>query len=158
MIGGQHRIEQAFGAARRFLGDGADFPIARPRNLAHIGGEFTQDHFQQRRFAGAVAADQTDAAARRQIGGRAGDDLAAGDADGDVVETQHGGGAPNVSGSSRPAARDVDVRRCRDQDRGGISNMAAQSAPDRASAESALTARRRHQSKVLAGCAPAINP
>ena len=75
--------------ARGFLRHRADFPVARPGHIAAVRRELAQDHLQQRGFARAVAADQADAAPGRHIGGGAGDDFAAGDADSDVVETQH---------------------------------------------------------------------
>ncbi len=97
-IGRQHRIEQAVGAARCFLRHRADLPLARPGHVAAVGRELTQDHLQQRGFARAVPADQADAAACGQIGGRAADDLAARDADSDVVEAQHDGSCPKTNG------------------------------------------------------------
>ena len=85
----QHRVEQAVSAAGCLLRHRADFPVARPGDLPAVGDELTQDHLEQRGFARAVPADKTDTAARGQIGGGSTDDLAAGDADGEIVETQH---------------------------------------------------------------------
>src|SRR5579862_8699733 len=51
-----------------------------------------QYQFQERRFAGAVAADKTDAAAGRQMRAGAGENFSAGNAVGDVFDRQHASG------------------------------------------------------------------
>ena len=74
LISRQHRVEQALGAARSFLRDRPNFPVARPGHLAAIRPEFPQDHLQQRGFTCAVPAYEADTAAHWKIGSSAGAD------------------------------------------------------------------------------------
>ena len=67
LVGGEHGGERIVGAARRFLGEKADAIAARQSDRAGIGLRRTADQRQQGRFAGAVAADQPDPAARRNL-------------------------------------------------------------------------------------------
>ncbi len=73
---------------RRLLLHPAKPGAGRQPDLAAIEGNIAGDGAQQRRLAGAVAADQADAAAGidRQVGGV--EQRSAGDADGDAVEDQ----------------------------------------------------------------------
>ena len=56
-----------------------------------IGLQLAGDQAQQRRLAGAVAADQGQARGGRHVQARALEQGAAGDAEGDVGEVEHGG-------------------------------------------------------------------
>jgi hypothetical protein len=88
-VGGEHGVERRHLARGRFLRD-----IADPRAAGHvrrpvIGFEQPGDDADHRRFTRAVAPDQADAAARRQRCGRAVEDDAPAEADGDAVEVEH---------------------------------------------------------------------
>ena len=62
-IGGEHRVQWSRGAARRLLRQIADARVARRLDRAAIRFDHPGDELQERRFAGAVAANETDAAA-----------------------------------------------------------------------------------------------
>ena len=79
------------GAARRFLRDIAEPGAARHLDRAVVGIELADEDFHQRRLAGAVAADQPDAAARRDRRRGAVEDRAAAEAHGDGVDGDHRG-------------------------------------------------------------------
>ena len=63
--GGEHGLERRRRAARRLLRHIADTRAGRGVDAALVGLIDPGDHFQQRRFPGAVAADQADAGFRR---------------------------------------------------------------------------------------------
>jgi hypothetical protein len=88
-IGGEHGLERAGGAARRFLCDVAQAATARHVDRAAIGLEHARDHAHQRGFSRPVAADQPDPPAWGQFGGRAVEDRAAAEAHGNIVEVEH---------------------------------------------------------------------
>ena len=67
-IGLQHGVEQAGIGAGRFLRHRAHAPGRGPADLAVIGMQLAQDHLEQGGLARAVAADQADAPAGRQVG------------------------------------------------------------------------------------------
>ena len=60
-IGLEHDFDQTIGAVGRFLGQRADTPARRDRDRPALDRELAADRPEQRRLAGAVAADQTDA-------------------------------------------------------------------------------------------------
>ncbi len=62
----QHRLERRGIAARRFLRHIADARPGRSIDAALIGLVKSGDHFEQRRFPGAVPADQADMGFGRQ--------------------------------------------------------------------------------------------
>ena len=88
----EHRVEQAHGGGGRFLRHAADAPAGRFCDFAQIGMKLVEDHLQQRGFARPVAAHQPHAPPRGQRSARALYDFPARNADGDVVDNQHGGG------------------------------------------------------------------
>ena len=92
LVGGEHGVEQGDRAARRFLRHRADAPVARPGHVALIGVQLAQNHFQQRRFARAVAPDKANAPPRGEAGRGPVQDFAPRDADDDVVNGEHLGG------------------------------------------------------------------
>ena len=89
-VGGEHPVEDAFLAARRLLRHVADARDARHGDRAHVGREVAGDDLQQRRLAGAVAADEADLVAGRNARGRPVEDRPALDAVAEVVDVQHG--------------------------------------------------------------------
>ncbi len=88
-VGFEHDIDKAFGTVRRFLREAADAPARRQFNRALLGRKLAGDHVKERRLAGAVAADQTDARAGRHARRGVFDERAAGNANGDVVDDEH---------------------------------------------------------------------
>ena len=58
-IGGQDGIDKADRTRRGLLGDGADAGALPEADGTAIGVKFVHDQFKQRRFAGAVASDQS---------------------------------------------------------------------------------------------------
>jgi hypothetical protein len=92
-IRSEHRVDQIGSAGWRFLGHRTDAPRRRYAGFPQIGMQLIEDQLQQCRFAGAVAADKSHAPTGGQACARALQDFAPGNADGDVVDDQHGGGA-----------------------------------------------------------------
>ena len=93
-------------------------PICAPagsRTLAGVGLQLARDQAQQRRLAGAVAADQAEPLVlpgRAAWHPRAGP---AGDPQGDVVEVEHGGRVDSMAGSAaqpRACRRPAAARQC----------------------------------------------
>ena len=80
-VGLEHDRDPAFGPVRRFLSQAADAPARRQCHGAVFGRELTADHFEQRRFTGAVASDQADARTGRDLHGALVDQKASGEAD-----------------------------------------------------------------------------
>jgi hypothetical protein len=60
-IGLEYDLDQALRSIRRFLRETADAPARRDRDGAALDRQFAADRGKQRRFAGAVATNQTDA-------------------------------------------------------------------------------------------------
>ena len=60
----QHGVQQRGVAGGRFLRDGRDARARGEADVAAVQRQFADDGAQQRGFAGAVAPDQADAAAR----------------------------------------------------------------------------------------------
>ena len=88
-VGLEHDFDQALRAVGRFLGKAAHAPARRDGDAAAFGGELAADGAKQRRFAGAVAADQPDARARRDLHRGVVDQKPPGKADGDVLDGKH---------------------------------------------------------------------
>ena len=89
-IGGQHRFEGGRYAAWRILCNIAQTSPARHINRPGIGLQHSRDHPDQCGLARAIAADQSDAPARRQIGGGAVEDRAPAKANRNVEKIEHG--------------------------------------------------------------------
>ena len=89
-IGAQHHLDQPVRAVRSFLRQPPDAPARRHGDAAVLRCHIAGDHREQRGLAGAVAPDQADARPGRNIDRSALDQRAAGDADGKVVDDQHG--------------------------------------------------------------------
>ena len=88
----QHGVEQGGGAGRGFLRYGGEAGARRQADISPVEREVAGDGAQQGGFAGAVAADQADAAAGidREVGGIK--ESAAAEADGDCGDGQEGHG------------------------------------------------------------------
>ena len=67
-VGLEHDFDQAFRPVRRFLREAADAPARWNGDGAALGRQLAANGGKQRRFAGAVAADQADARARHDLG------------------------------------------------------------------------------------------
>ena len=89
-VGGEHGLERGGEAGGRFLRDIAEPGTARHLDGSAVGFEQVGEDTDQRGLAGAVAADQPDAALGRQLGGGAVDDRAAAEAHGDAGDVEHG--------------------------------------------------------------------
>src|SRR5262249_52992219 len=76
--------------ARRFLGQSPDARSSRHHDTAVLDADLASDGAEQRRLADAVAPDHTDARAFGNARRCAIQQKAAGDADRDVVEHEHG--------------------------------------------------------------------
>ena len=101
-IGPEHDLEQAFRPVRRFLRQPADAPARRHFDVAVLGRDVAGDDVEQRRLAGAVAADQADAGAGRNAGGGVFEQRAAGDADGEIVDDEHARLLADARGAMQP--------------------------------------------------------
>ena len=77
----EHDFDQAVRAVRRFLRKTADPPARGDRDGAGLGRQFAANCLEQRRFAGAVAADQTDARAGHDLRGAMIDQKSSGNPD-----------------------------------------------------------------------------
>ena len=66
-IGLQHDVDEAFRAVGGFLRQAADAPARRQRDAAGLHRQLAADGVKQRRFADAVAADETDARAGHDL-------------------------------------------------------------------------------------------
>ena len=90
-VGLEHDLDQRLLGARRFLRDLADARVLGQADRAGLGREVAGDGVEQRRLAGAVAADEAGLRAGRQ--GQRGmvEQQASGDAERKVVDDQHGG-------------------------------------------------------------------
>ena len=89
-IGLEHDFDQRLGTGRCFLRQAPEGVARGPRDLAGLGVEVAGDDVEQGGLAGAVAADQADARAVRDLHGGMIDQESARDADGKVFDAQHG--------------------------------------------------------------------
>ena len=90
LVGAQHDVDQAVGTVGRLLRQAADASARREPDLAVLGGDLARDRAEQGRLAGAIAPDQPDARAGRDVRGGLVDQQAAGDADRQFVDDEHG--------------------------------------------------------------------
>ena len=91
-VGREHGLERGQLAARRLLAHHADPERRRAcRTSPCVGLQLAGDQAQERGLAGAVAADQGQPRAGRDVQVRALEQRAAGDPQGDVGEVEHGG-------------------------------------------------------------------
>ena len=90
-VGREHGLQRRQVAARRLLAHHADPQGGGHAHLARVGLQLARDQPQQRGLAGAVAADQGHPGGGRDAQVCALEQGAAGDAQGDVGEVQHGG-------------------------------------------------------------------
>ena len=109
---GEHGFEGRARASRRFLRDVADAQARRRFDGAVVGLIDPGDQLQQARFAGAVAADQTDAALWRQRGARTIENEVAAKTQRDAIDDEHGRGpysaaAPRAQTKFCPPIRPV---------------------------------------------------
>ena len=106
-VGLEHDLDQRLLGARRFLRHLADARVLRQADRAGLGLKVAGDGAEQRRLAGAVAADEPGLRARRQ--GQRGmvEEQASGDAERKVVDDQHGRAfaLPDGSQTARAPAR-----------------------------------------------------
>ena len=93
VIGIEHRLARRALTARRLLRDPVDARMAAQAHLAGIRRELAPDQAQERGLAAAVGADQADALAGRQVHARLLEQQPPAEAQGDVVQVQHGAGA-----------------------------------------------------------------
>jgi hypothetical protein len=77
----QHDFDETLRPVRRLLCKTADAPARRNRNDPGLGRQFAANRLEQRRFAGTVAADQTDARAGHDLRGAVIDQKPSGDPD-----------------------------------------------------------------------------
>jgi len=89
-IGGQHSLERRGIPARCFLRDITQPAPARHRHLAGIGLEHPGDHAHQRGLARAIAPDQANAPARRQLRSRIVNDRPPAKANRNAGKVKHG--------------------------------------------------------------------
>src|SRR5262245_32721804 len=107
-VGLEHHVDQAVGTVWGFLCQAADAPTLRPLDLAVLGGDIAGDDVEQRALAAAVAADEADPRPLRNPDRGVLDQKPAGNADGQVVDDQHGvlyGGAHCAAQSLLRCAR-----------------------------------------------------
>ena len=89
-VGLEHDLDQRLLGARRFLRHLADARVLRQADRAGLRREVAGDGPEQRRLAGAVAADEACLRARRQRQRGVVEEQASGDAERKVVDDQHG--------------------------------------------------------------------
>ena len=97
----QHGGERRRGAARRVLRNVAEAGAPGHFDLTLVGVELADDDLHQRRLAGAIAADQPDAAAGRDRGGRAVEDRTPAKAHRDASDVEHVGAPSSQSWQRR---------------------------------------------------------
>src|SRR6266446_6438303 len=93
LVRGKHGVDQAQGSARSLLRDRANAPALAVLDMARLALPLAEDEFQERRLAGAVAADQPDLTPVRNCRVGPVQDEAAADAKGDIVDDQHACGS-----------------------------------------------------------------
>ena len=89
-VGLEHDLDQRLLGARRFLRHLADARVLRQADRAGLGREIAGDGLEQRRLAGAVAADEAGLGAGRQRQRGMVEKQASGNAERKVVDDQHG--------------------------------------------------------------------
>ena len=89
-VGLEHDLDQRLLGARRFLRHLADAGVLRQADRAGFRREIAGDGLEQRRLAGAVAADKAGLRAGRQGQRGVVDEQAPGDAQRKIVDGQHG--------------------------------------------------------------------
>ena len=77
----QHDFDQTLRTGRRFLRKTADPPARRDRDGAGLRRQLAANRLEQRRFAGTVAADKTDARAGHDLRGAMIDQKSSGNPD-----------------------------------------------------------------------------
>ena len=108
-VGLEHDLDQRLLGAGRFLRDLADAHVLRQADRAGLGRELAADRVEQRRLAGAVAADQPGLRAGRQGDRGMVEEQPAGDAQGKVVDDEHGGAFWRRRRPKARAERSADV-------------------------------------------------
>ena len=88
-IGGQHGVDQAHVAARRFLGDNAQARFRGPRDGAAVGRHLTSYQAEQGRFTRAVTTDQRNAMALGNGDGGVVEDHTPAEAESQFIDVQH---------------------------------------------------------------------
>ena len=113
-IGGEDDGMQRLGAGRRLLRHRADAHALGHRDRARIHRPLAEDRLEQGGLAGPVAADETDAGAIGDREARAVEDQALADAEGEVVDAEHGafwrGRGPVASAADARTLRSVPRR------------------------------------------------
>jgi hypothetical protein len=89
-IGLEHDVDETLRPVGRLLRQAADPPSRRQFNVAMFGGDIMGDDVEQRALAAAVAPDESDARPRRDSHRGIFDEEAAGDANRQIVDDQHG--------------------------------------------------------------------
>ena len=105
LVGGEHGVERGRGARGGFLCDIAEAGVARHVAAALVRVQLADHHLHQGRLACAIAADEADAAARRQRGAGAVEDGAAAQAHGDTVQVKHGRACSRAAAGGEAAWR-----------------------------------------------------
>ena len=101
----QHDLEQAVRPVRGFLRQPSDAPARRDLDVALLGREIAGDDAEQGGLAGAVAADQADPRAGGNARGGAFQQLAAGNADSEIVNNEHAAPFDRRRGARQPCRR-----------------------------------------------------
>jgi hypothetical protein len=99
----QHDLEQALRSVWRFLRQASDAPARRDFDVALLGGDVAGDDAEQRSLAGAVAADQADPRAGGDARRGAFQELAAGNADSEIVNDEHAAPCGRRRGARQPS-------------------------------------------------------
>src|ERR1700732_2447325 len=87
-------MDQVLRPARRLLLDTAKTRCPRERYRTRVRRELARDHFEQRRFSGAVAADEARACVAGKGGGRLVEKNPRPEPQSDVVDMEHAGLSP----------------------------------------------------------------
>ena len=89
-VGGEHEVDEAFGAGRGFLVDAADARALGDHDRAGLRPELAAENAKERGLAGAVPPDKADMRARGQRSGRVVDQETLAEAIGEGADVQHG--------------------------------------------------------------------
>ena len=112
-VGLEHHLEQALRTVRGFLRQPPDAPARRQFHAAVLGRDVTGDDVEQRGLAGAVAADQSDAGARRNACAGALQQRTAGNANGEIVDDKHYAPFGRAWRTTQPLAPRLQAGPCR---------------------------------------------